>query len=105
MDDLEIVKKIKEAEEAATSETVKLSEKLKADLENIEKTLSNNLKEQREILEKDYEKFIESQISIAQKKADAVISEAREHAAKLKLKMDVKDLYKMIDSELMRLLE
>jgi vacuolar-type H+-ATPase subunit H len=105
MDDLEIVKKIKEAEEAATSETVKLSEKLKADLENIEKTLSNNLKEQREILEKDYEKFIESQISIAQKKADAVISEARERAAKLKLKMDVKDLYKMIDSELMRLLE
>ncbi len=105
MDDLEIVKKIKEAEEASATETMKLSEKLKSDLENIEKTLSNNLKEQREILEKDYEKFIETQVSMAQKKAEAVISEARGRAGKLKLKMDVKDLYKMIDSELLKLLE
>ena len=105
MDDLEIVKKIKEAEESAATETAKLSEKIKADLEAVEKTLSGNLQEQRDLLKKDYEKFIENQVSIAQKKAETVISEAREKAGKLKLNMDVKDLYKMIDSELLKLLE
>ncbi len=105
MDDLEIVKKIKEAEGAAATETAKLSEKIKTDLEAVEKTLSGNLHEQRDLLERDYEKFIENQVSIAQKKAETVISEAREKAGKLKLNMDVKDLYKMIDSELLKLLE
>lgn len=105
MDDLEIVKKIKEAEGAAATETAKLSEKIKTDLEAVEKTLSGNLHEQRDLLERDYEKFIENQVSIAQKKAETVISEAREKAGKLKLNMDMKDLYKMIDSELLKLLE
>jgi vacuolar-type H+-ATPase subunit H len=105
MEDIEVIKKIKEAEDASVSELERMRKLYSEKVAELTAAHDSAIREQKERLEKEYSEFVEIENAKVEEKVRGILAEARKRAATLKLNFTRDQIMEIFDREIQKVLE
>ncbi len=105
MEDLEVIKKIKEAEDASRIEIERMRKLYSDKVSELGAAHDRAIKEQKDKLEKEFSEFVEIENSRVEEKVRGILAEAQKKAASLKLNLARDKIMEIFDREILKVLE